>query len=184
MAATLLLRENAILGVILIPVMYNRKTIPPVEVINEWLHYDPDTGILTWKKSPNRRIKLGSEAGSTNGRGYLEVKVAGERCLAHRVIWKMAYGNDPDEGKVIDHINRVKVDNRICNLRLATLSENNLNRDYKPGITGIPNIIWANHDKYYIVKVKSKQIKKCKTLEEAIETLQRYNDDVEGHGRL
>ena len=27
------------------------KELPPVELLREWLDYDPDTGLVTWKKS-------------------------------------------------------------------------------------------------------------------------------------
>ena len=52
---------------------------------------------------------------------------------AHRFIWECFHGIIP-EGKVIDHINNDKEDNRLCNLQLMTQQENckktSKNRDY------------------------------------------------------
>lgn len=76
-------------------------------------------------RSWNSRFS-GAEAFNTlNTKGYFYGRLLEQRYLRHRVIWKMAHGNDPDE---IDHINRNPADNRIENLRASTRSENNINR--------------------------------------------------------
>ena len=70
--------------------------------------------------------------------GYFNccVRTYGERqkrCFVHRFVWECFYGLIP-EGKVIDHINDDKEDNRLCNLQLLTQQENckksAKNRDY------------------------------------------------------
>ncbi len=55
--------------------------------------------------------------------GYVRFKLNGKLKFAHRVIWEMFNGKIP-EGKVIDHINGIKDDNRIENLRLTTQRQN------------------------------------------------------------
>jgi hypothetical protein len=45
---------------------------------------------------------------------------------AHHFAWYMPYGNVDFE--MLDHINRDKSDNRICNLRIVNNQENNFNR--------------------------------------------------------
>jgi hypothetical protein len=63
---------------------------------------------------------------STDKAGYIVMQVQGRRIKGHRLAWESVYGAIPD-GMLLDHINGVKRDNRICNLRLATASENSRN---------------------------------------------------------
>ncbi len=64
-------------------------------------------------------------------RGYLTGKIFGVSYFAHRIIWVMSHGRWPVAE--IDHINHVKTDNRLSNLREATRSQNMVNRG------GLPN---------------------------------------------
>lgn len=64
-------------------------------------------------------------------RGYVRHRICSNGVVydvsAHRLVWISANGVIP-EGLIIDHINRITVDNRIKNLRLVTPSGNMLNR--------------------------------------------------------
>lgn len=88
--------------------------------------YDPLTGILTWRVSLNARGPAGARAGTLGRNGRLRVTVSGQRYLVHRVAWLMTYGRWPAEE--IDHKNLVPSDNRLCNLREATHSQNSANK--------------------------------------------------------
>lgn len=77
--------------------------------------YNQDTGALTWKQSRGGKAKDGAVAGTSHNRGYIIVRVNGRRYLAHRLAWFLYYGVWPE--KQIDHINGIRSDNRIVNLR-------------------------------------------------------------------
>lgn len=103
---------------------------------HEYFDYCPTSGVLRWKtKRPRHHFKrdidfnrwhklyAGKEAATKHNRGYMKVGVAGKRPQVHRVIWEMANGPIPS-GMEIDHINGVKDDNRLCNLRIVTHTQN------------------------------------------------------------
>lgn len=97
-------------------------------------------GKLFWKVANSNRIKVGQEVGNKTLKGYREFKVYGKRFLTHRFIWEMHYGEIPDELQ-IDHINGIRDDNRIENLRLVNNAQNQLNSKLrssnKIGIKGV-----------------------------------------------
>lgn len=58
----------------------------------------------------------------------------------HRFVWYLHYGV-PEEGYVIDHIDRNPLNNCISNLRLATIQENAMNQSkYKNNTSGYKGI--------------------------------------------
>lgn len=90
------------------------------------LDYDPVSGIFTWKCSRHNRVKIGSEAGYEH-HGYMCIEVDGVPLKAHRIAYAFQYGEMPVDME-IDHINGIKSDNRICNLRCASISANECNK--------------------------------------------------------
>lgn len=92
------------------------------ERLKELLHYDPDTGVFTWKASRGR-VRAGSVAGSPDGgRGYIMIRIDGKKHLAHRLAF--LYVNDAFPPAGVDHIDHCSTNNRLANLRLATQAEN------------------------------------------------------------
>ena len=85
------------------------------EYLRRMILYNPETGDLVWKERPAMRIKAGTLAGNINSGGYLSVQVKGKKRPAHRIAWFLYYGTWPKND--IDHINGIKTDNRIVNLR-------------------------------------------------------------------
>lgn len=91
---------------------------PKLELVRRSLTYDPATGILRWRKNEAR-------GGWVNRDGYISIRVCGYEYPAHRIAWFLHYGEWPT--LEIDHANRVRSDNRIENLRLATKAQNRIN---------------------------------------------------------
>lgn len=73
--------------------------------------------------------RKGDVAGSLQNRGYVMVRFEGKLYPAHRLIY--AAINKVSVFGILDHINGIKTDNRIENLRCVTHSENSRNRDPK-----------------------------------------------------
>lgn len=109
------------------------------EILKTLLNYDPDTGIFTWLVSSGRS-KAGAVAGSLNhGDGYWQIHINNKRYKNHRLAWLYVHGTFPSDQ--LDHINRVRTDNRLCNLRMSTQSENmqniSIRKDNTSGHAGV-----------------------------------------------
>jgi hypothetical protein len=120
------------------------------EKLKEVLDYNPDTGIFTCKLS-RRKIKAGDIAGYASKSGYVRLTIDNKKYLAHRLAWLYVYGVIP---KYIDHINRIASDNRICNLREATHSENMCNRKiHSNNKSSIKNVGFCKKTEKWRVKI-------------------------------
>lgn len=123
--------------------------------ISRHLAYDADTGVFI------RKIKAGGKqpgtiAGGKGVDGYWVLRVDGVLYLAHRVAWMLHYGQWPKSQ--IDHINRVKTDNRIVNLRDVGYEGNNQNKPVKVKTAGTRRtkwgtweaVIWFNKKSFFL----------------------------------
>lgn len=79
--------------------------------------------------------------------GYMVVRRNGKNVMHHRVVWEEAYGPIP-YGKEIDHINGIRHDNRLDNLRLVTRSQNQFNRANVKGFS------WHKRKKKWEAQIK------------------------------
>lgn len=90
--------------------------------LKDLLEYNPETGLFTWLKDRNWKARRGDPAGSVNNYGYIQIGILGWNYLAHRLAILYMTGELPSID--VDHINRVKADNRFCNLRVVNRSVN------------------------------------------------------------
>lgn len=92
--------------------------------IKSILDYDMNTGIFTWidQKFPRWNGKV---AGNYRN-GYIQISIKGKKYSSHRLAYLYVHGFIPN--CEIDHINGIRDDNRICNLRAATKSQNQGNQ--------------------------------------------------------
>lgn len=140
-----------------------------VEKLKELLLYDRDTGIFTNKITRSPSSIKGCESGYLC-RGYIVIKIYGKNYLAHRLAWLYTFGYFPE--KYLDHINLIKSDNRISNLREANQSQNQGNTlKHKRNTSGYKGVCfdkWSNRWKAEICfNGKSKNLGRFNTPEEA-----------------
>ena len=112
------------------------RPLPPVEYLRERFAYDEVTGIITWRIKHARHVKVGDKVGSINDRGYLRIKLNGERYPGARIAYALYHGVDPYPMEV-DHKNRNPGDNSIGNLILTTMGGNCENRDFTNMLPGL-----------------------------------------------
>jgi hypothetical protein len=117
------------------------------EVFNSSVLYDENTGILSWRKN-------GKQAFSTlKNTGHLHGWFKGKTYLSHRVAWLLYYGEWPNED--IDHINGVRHDNRIENLRDVSRSANMMNASmYSRNTSGKSGVSYCKSTSMWRVQTK------------------------------
>jgi len=115
--------------------------------LKELLHYDPDTGVFTWRETGPGR-KNGLIAGCLRVDGYWFIAIDQQRYLAHRLAWFYVHGYFPENDT--DHINRIRTDNRISNLREASRQCNSRNSGLlSTNTSGIKGVCWnKNYSKW------------------------------------
>ena len=89
---------------------------PSIDILKNEVSYDEKTGIFTRLKThPKLKYKVGDVTGVLTPSGYLQISIKNKIYLAHRLAWLYVYGVVPS--KNIDHIDGIKTNNSITNLR-------------------------------------------------------------------
>ena len=140
-----------------------------IDALKLLLRYDSETGLIYWVAKGKGMIKK-KAAGTLLHSGYLGICIGPKRWQAHRVAWALHHGEWPKDQ--IDHINGVKTDNRICNLREATNCQNSknlgLSKANKSGTKGVSYEKYTDRWKATIrVDGKSISIGRFNSIEEA-----------------
>jgi hypothetical protein len=126
------------------------KPLPPLDLLKLKFRHDEMTGILFWtdnsRMSDGRKSKCaGKPAGTIKPNGYIYVHVFKKILMAHRIIWALHHGHDPHPLD-IDHVNGIRHDNRILNMRLATTMQNCRNKKlYRTNNSGMPGVRWKKN---------------------------------------
>lgn len=144
------------------------KPTPSKEKLDRLLEYNPENGELRWKgQGPDtldedgyavglgskrwNAIFKGKEAGSRRKGFYRKVMIDGSSYMAHRLIWKIVYDEEPVN---IDHINGDIHDNRLLNLRSVENTVNLRNKSlYVNNKSGVPGVEFHNRDKIWVAKI-------------------------------
>lgn len=110
------------------------------ERLRELFDYQPETGRLICRERNHASVVAGSVAGKLDAKGYRRLIVDRREYRAHRLIWLYVHGCWP-EGE-IDHMNGLRDDNRIKNLRDVSTQANAENRSRaqrysKTGLLGV-----------------------------------------------
>jgi len=122
-----------------------------IEQLREFFHADFETGELTWKTRDRKYFATKRACSTWNARyvgrciqavdsgKYLTTSIFDKTIRAHVIIWALKTGEWPT--LTIDHINGVRSDNRVENLRCVSRSQNSKNQKIstynKSGVVGV-----------------------------------------------
>ena len=132
-----------------------------VERLRSLLHYDPATGLLSWKFRPDA-LKVWNDsfadrpAGtSKKGYGQIVIMIDGRNAFfgAHRVAWALHHGEWPR--LMLDHIDHDTLNNRITNLRLASPRENSSHKREIRGAVASKGVYWIGRLGKFAAQIKS-----------------------------
>ena len=116
--------------------------------------YDAETGLLYWKVRTSLNTKVGKVAGTHNHwSNYIYIKIDNKIYPAHKLVWLYHHGAYPSG--CIDHVNGIRNDNRIDNLRHATRAQNSQNmRMFKSNTSGVKVVDWQKCSQRWRVRLQ------------------------------
>ena len=121
--------------------------------LKELLHYNPDTGIFNWLVRPTNSVKIGGIAGTLNNQGYIRTRIKGRDYQAHRLAWLYMHKTLPINE--IDHINGIRDDNRLINLREATKTQCLRNQKIRSDNTsGLKGVSWDKDKEKWVARIQ------------------------------
>ena len=161
------------------------KARPTIEELREYLDYEPETGVLRWRKSPSRFVRAGAVAGRVGwprrGIAYWKISFRSHALWAHRVAFALHHGRWPEPQ--CDHIDGNKLNNRADNLRECSRAQNGMNksalRTNRSGIKGV----WRHKDGGYVANVQllgKKYRKYFRRLEDAAAYVKQLREQLHG----
>ena len=114
-------------------------------ILKEELYYNYKTGEFTRLKNLPGQYRIGDTAGGFSKEGYVLIRVRKKQYKGHRLAWLYMTGELLNSHTHIDHIDGNRANNKWENLRIATKSENGLNRGKnKNNTSGTKGIYFEN----------------------------------------
>ena len=117
--------------------------------LRQLLHYNPNTGVFTWRVGVRGPLRKGLRAGTINGNGYRQICIDQVIYLCSRLAVFWMTGRWPKH--TVDHKNRNKTDDRWRNLRPATYSQNGANSKARSELKGVT---WDKNKNDYAARIK------------------------------
>lgn len=156
------------------------------------VRYEPETGKfyrIARRFNGGRLVPCEpKETGSARNRdGYIQMSIANEVCVAHRLAWFYVHGEWPD---VIDHINGNQADNRLVNLRNGTQAQNtqNIRKPKSHNSTGFLGVSYEKARGKYVAAVgfggKRKVVGRFNTPEAAHEAYLKRKRELHAHATI
>jgi hypothetical protein len=165
------------------------QNLPHPDVFRKLLRYCPHSGDFFWLPRPevvfsrksdfshwNNRY-AGNKAGCIDARGYVRIKLFGKMIAAHRMAWAFEFDCWPiDE---IDHLNGVKSDNKISNLRCVSKSVNQRNKKLQANNkSGVPGVRFLQRSRGWEVRVCEMYVGHFASLDDAIMARKRAEKNM------
>jgi hypothetical protein len=152
------------------------------QLLEELFVWDRENGKFYWKTAPRTHPRLkGLEAGHEQN-GYWVIKINGKNYRRGRLCFLMEHDRFPNE--MVDHKNGIGTDDRICNIREATYTQNAWNHATRKKTTNLPMGIRLTKNGKYLARItandKKYSLGAYKTIEEAVNVYQQKRRELYG----
>ncbi len=154
-----------------------------VEFVRSTVHYDPETGWMTWLVNRPPRGKVGGVAGFYRKDGYYVITFGGKHYLGHRIAYLIMEGEWPKDG--IDHKDGNRPNMKWENLRPASHIQNLHNRPVqRNSLSGVKGVSSSRNGKRWNVRItvagKTHRLGPFDSLAEAIDVQKKAAVDLVG----
>lgn len=124
--------------------------------LSELLNYDPETGAFRWRNSGSGR-RRDLIAGAHTSEGYMHICIDGRSYRSARLALFYTHGRWPHDE--VDHINHIRDDDRLCNLREVDRGINGKNCSMSPrNESGHTGVTWNKREKKWMARIRVKGV--------------------------